>query len=68
MRLYLKSIILKKEKHTCIADNRRKTNYVLASYIGEDGHEYRKSFESYNIPNIPKEGTHEYLNAIKLQF
>ena len=68
MLLTLDDIIERQEKHRCISDERRRTIYVLASYIGEDGYEYRKSFESYNDPVVPKIGTHKELNGLAIQF
>ncbi len=49
-------------------DKRRLVNYTLASYVGDDGHEYRKGFSSYSTPIVPMKGTHAELNALKEQF
>ena len=68
VKLILSHIVRMEAKHRTISDQRRRTNFVLASYRGEDGQEYRKGFESYTAPEIPQQGTHETLNALKLQF
>ena len=68
MNLTLSQIIRKEEKHYCIVDNRRRTNYVLASYRDNNGYEYRKSFESYGTPIIPQFGTQEEINKLRTQF
>lgn len=49
-------------------DHRRKVNSVVASYRGNDGHEYRKRFSSYATPTVPECGTHDELNALREQF
>lgn len=68
MILTLAGIVERSEKHRCVMDERRRTNFVLASYLGEDGHEYRKGFESYSSPIVLERGTHAELNALSLQF
>jgi hypothetical protein len=68
MKLKLASIVRREEKHRASGDRRRKVNYVLASYVGEDGREYRKSFESYGEPIVPAFGTNEELTMLKTQY
>lgn len=68
MKLILASVVAREEKHVSIGDQRRRVNYVLASYFGDDGHEYRKSFESYGVPIVPDRGTHAELNKLKRQW
>ena len=66
--LTLAGIVERAEKHRCVSDQRRRTVYVLASYRCSEGHEYRKSFESYSTPVVPERGTHAEINALKTQF
>jgi hypothetical protein len=68
MTLTLLRIVHHNEKHVSVKDQRRRVNYVLAAYRGEDGHEYRKGFESYGEPVVPESGTHDSLNAMKRQW
>lgn len=68
MILRLRGIVSTDEKQSAIADNRRKITRVIVSYFGEDGHEYRKSFEAYGAPVVPESGTHKQLNALKEQW
>jgi hypothetical protein len=68
MRLKLANIVRREKKHRSAGDRRKKVNYVLASYIGEDGREYRKSFESYGEPFIPAFGTNEEITNMKIQY
>lgn len=49
-------------------DGRIKVNRTIASYRGEDGYEYRKSFESKGTPKVPNQGTHQELNNLKYQW
>lgn len=49
-------------------DQRRRLTVITAAYQGEDGHEYRKVFESYGYPDIPKSGTHKELNSKRKQW
>ena len=67
-KLILAGIIRREEKHCLLQDERRRVNYVLASYRGDDGYEYRKSFSSYGEPVVPQEGTHAALNKLEVQF
>jgi len=67
MKLQLISIIKQEEKHRSFGDRRKKINYVLASYRGSDGNEYRKSFESYDTPHVPTFGTNEEITKLKIQ-
>ena len=66
--LQLNRIIRREQKHVCIADQRRRVNYVLADYRDSEGNEYRKSFESYDDPIVPESGTHSELNKMARQF
>ena len=68
MKLQLVKIIRRDEKHRASGDRRRKVNYVIASYRGDDGFEYRKSFESYSEPIIPQGGTNEEITKLKIQY
>lgn len=61
--------IVSKEIKKSLFDGRVKVMRFIASYFGEDGHEYRKSFESKLIdPNVPERGTHKELNALSKQW
>lgn len=62
------SAIVKQEYGRYAHDGRRKVNRVIASYIGQDGFEYRKGFASYGEPIVPKQGTHKELNRLQEQF
>jgi hypothetical protein len=55
-------------KHVSINDQRRRVSYVLAAYADAEGFEYRKSFESYDKPKVPNQGTHKELNALAIQY
>ena len=68
MQLKLSHIVRKEQKHHCINDERRKTNYILASYIGDDGQEYRKSFESYYTPFVPEQGENKEISKLSIQY
>lgn len=68
MVLFLEGVIRREVKHRSISDQRRSVNYVLASYRGTDGCEYRKSFESYSAPIVPDSGTHKDLNKLAIQY
>ena len=49
-------------------DNRFRVTRVIATYIGTDGYEYGKAFESHETPIVPERGTHAELNALKNQY
>lgn len=73
MILGLSHIVRKETKHAPSTDQRRRVNYVLASYYGTDpetgaGCEYRKAFRSYGEPVVPASGTHAELNALAEQY
>ena len=68
MNLRLISIVRQEEKHRASGDRRRKINYVIASYRGDDGLEYRKSFESYGEPIVPKSGDNKEISSLKIQY
>jgi hypothetical protein len=55
-------------------DRRKKYNGILASYIGADGAEYRKSFFKWiktagvdAWPDVPRQGTHNSLKQAEIQ-
>ncbi len=60
--------IVKSTKQKSYADNRRIVNCVTAEYRGEDGHIYRKTFESYGEPIIPAEGDNQAITAKRIQW
>lgn len=66
--LTLSHIVKREEKKSSRVDQRRKLTRVTASYTGDDGHEYRKSFESYGEPIVPDSGTHQSLNQLERQW
>lgn len=68
MKLILIRIVKTETKAAPLADERRRVNRVVASYRGEDDHEYRKAFESYGTPTVPDSGTHAELNALARQW
>ena len=68
MNLKLVGIIRREEKHRASGDRRRKINYVIASYRGDDGFEYRKGFESYGEPIIPESGDNEQITNLQIQY
>lgn len=50
-------------------DNRVKVFKITAEYKGEDGENYRKSFEAKNgWPVVPSSGNHNELNNAKKQW
>lgn len=65
--LRLTGIVRREEKHAPTKDQRRRVKYVLAEYVGDDHERYRKAFRSYDEPTVPKEGTHDTLNAMAYQ-
>jgi hypothetical protein len=67
MTLRLKAVEFE-QRGRYASDHRRKVNSVVASYIGTDGHEYRKRFSSYGEPVVPTQGTQDELNALREQF
>jgi hypothetical protein len=64
--LQLGEIVKKDSKVRSSKDERRLVNKTIASYYLK-GEEYRKSFESYDEPVVPKSGTHKELNDMKYQ-
>jgi hypothetical protein len=68
MNLKLISIIRREEKRRASGDRRRKINRVVASYRGDDGFEYRKSFESYGEPIVPESGENSEITKLKIQY
>ena len=61
-------IVRTETKHVSINDQRRRVFYVLAAFLDRDGFEYRKSFESYDNPTVPSQGTHRELNGVQTQW
>jgi hypothetical protein len=61
-------IVRSESKHISIGDQRRRVFYTLAAFVDHEGFEYRKSFESYQNPTIPAEGTHKQINALAIQY
>jgi len=68
MNLKLILIIRREEKHRASGDRRRKINQFVASYRGDDGFEYRKSFESYGDPIVPESGDNSEITKLKIQY
>jgi hypothetical protein len=68
MKLEIIGIIRREEKHRSFGDRRRKVNHVTASYLGQDGLEYRKSFESYSDPIVPTSGSNAEITKLKIQY
>jgi len=67
--LILCGIVRREKKHSPSGDRRRRVNYALASYRGEQDHDiYRKAFRSYGEPVVPQSGTHAELNALAEQY
>jgi hypothetical protein len=62
------SHIVRREKKQSHRDRRRQLNVVLVSYRGEDGNEYRKAFESYEEPEIPRFGENRALTLLQKQW
>ena len=67
-QLRLVQIIRREVKHAPTTDRRRRVNYVLAEYEGDDGRTYRKGFRSYGTPVVPMSSTHAVLNGLAVQF
>lgn len=65
--LTLVAIVRHTTKHAPIHDQRRRVNYTLAEYAGENGDRYRKGFSSYDTPVVPEQGTHGELGAMSYQ-
>lgn len=68
MKLILRSIDKRESGRQAFDDSRFIVNRVIATYIGEDGYEYGKAFESHGEPIVPQQGTHKELNALKIQY
>jgi len=68
MKLEMIEIIRREEKHRAFGDRRRKVTHVIASYRGQDGFEYRKSFESYGEPIVPTSGSNAEITKLKIQY
>lgn len=69
MRLHFQSVVSRLPGTRSHRDQRYRVTRIIASYRGDDGHEYRKSFESRcGDPAVPSSGTHEELNAAQYQW
>ncbi len=68
MILKLQQIVRITRQVGSIRDRRVIINRTTASYLGEDGQEYRKTFESKGEPVVPKVGNHENINHLKYQY
>lgn len=66
--LRLVGIVRREQKNAPEKDRRRRVNYVLAEYRGDDGEIYRKAFRSYETPIVPEQGTHSELNSLAEQY
>ena len=60
--------IVKEARQRSYVDNRRIVNVITADYRGDDGHEYRKTFESYGAPDVPSHGDNVLLTAKRIQW
>ena len=67
MNLALQRIV-KTAKQRSYIDNRRIVNAITAEYLGDDGHIYRKVFESYETPAVPSHGDNVLLTAKRIQW
>jgi hypothetical protein len=67
MNLTLQKIV-KTARQRSYVDNRRMVNTVTAEYLGEDGHAYRKTFESYGDPIVPESGDNKALTSRRIQW
>ena len=67
MNLTLQKIV-KTAKQKSYVDNRRIVNVITAEYRGDDGHVYRKTFESYETPVVPAHGDNMLLTAKRIQW
>ena len=63
MILTLARIESTEENRQVFSDNRFHVTRTIATYIGEDGYEYGKAFESKGTPIVPQRGTHKELNG-----
>jgi len=68
VKLTMREIVRTVYHDAPIEDQRRRLTVVTAAYQDADGHEYRKVFESYGYPEIPKQGTHEEINSKRKQW
>lgn len=68
MKLYLNHIVSVRDDIRSFHDMRFKVTRTIVSYRAENGEEYRKSFEAKGDAIIPKEGTHDELNKLKVQY
>ena len=67
MNLTLQRIV-KTAKQMSYVDNRRIVNAITAEYSGDDGHVYRKTFESYGTPFVPSHGDNVLLTSKRIQW
>ncbi len=68
MKLTFRDIVRTIYHDAPMADQRRRLTVVTVAYQGDDGEEYRKVFESYGYPEIPKSGTHKEINSKRKQW
>lgn len=68
MKLYLMAIVSTEKGRLDYDDQRRKPNRSIASYRGEDGHEYRKAFFSYGEPFVPAITDHKEAAELERQY
>jgi len=70
MKLYKMQVVRVVEGARSFRDERRRCDMYIVAYRGEDGHEYRKSFEVKRgtVPSIPDVATHDELAQLKDQW
>ena len=68
MILTLREIVRTLYGDAPMADQRRRLTIVTAAYHDADGNEYRKVFEAYGYPEIPRQGTHKEINSKRKQW
>ena len=65
MRLEFSGIVMETRGDRTARDKRRGPNSVVIEYIGADGFEYRKRFNSYSWPiEFPKSGENSEITRI----
>lgn len=69
MVLRLRGVVSTRKHVRCSHDERFRCDEYIASYVGTDGHEYRKSFSCVCgiVPTIPEQGLHSVLNSLSDQ-
>jgi len=70
--LSYRGVVSRQHNQRSFADERVRVLRVVAEYAGPDGEIYRKSFEQRERVNmepiVPVYGTHDQLNAAKIQW